>query len=331
MADEEDSPWKEILEAYFPQFFEFFFPEIHRDIDWSRGCELLDVELERILRDAAVGKRLADKLAKVFLRSGEETWILIHVEVQGYSEADFPERMFVYNVKIFLHYHREVVSLAVLTDDRPGFRPELYERRRGRFELLMRYPVVKLLDYKDKIAELEADPNPFAIVVLAHLKAREARTDEERFAVKMRLARMLYERGYERKDIIRLFRFIDWLTWLPEPLAIEAHNQIVELFEGKTMPYVTQIERIVQERREEIEKAKQEWREQGHQEGLAQGVAQGLHEAIALGLELRFGKEASRLLPRVEALGDVGRLRELKQALLRVDSFSEFEAILEGR
>ncbi|MBI4601447.1 MAG: hypothetical protein HY721_05725 [Planctomycetes bacterium] len=89
------------------------------------------------------------------------------------------------------------------------------------------------------------------------------------------------------------------------------------------MPYVTQIERIVQERREEIEKARQEW--------LEQGVVQGLHEAIALGLELRFGKEGSRALPRVEALGDVGRLRELKEALLRVASLAEIEALLEGR
>jgi hypothetical protein len=34
-----DSPWKEILEAYFPEFMAFFFPAIDIQIDWSRGFE----------------------------------------------------------------------------------------------------------------------------------------------------------------------------------------------------------------------------------------------------------------------------------------------------
>ncbi|MHC5935435.1 hypothetical protein [Nostoc sp.] len=30
-----DSPWKEILEAYFPQAMHFFFPETSALIDWE--------------------------------------------------------------------------------------------------------------------------------------------------------------------------------------------------------------------------------------------------------------------------------------------------------
>ncbi len=51
----------------------------------------------------------------------------------------------------------------------------------------------------------------------------------------------------------------------------------------------------------------------------------------ALDLELRFGKEGLRVLPRVEAVHDAGRLRELKEALLRVASLPELEAFLEAR
>src|SRR5436309_1327234 len=100
----EDSVWKEVLDTYFREFLEFFFPEIHRDIDWSGPVEFFDKELEPLLADSEIGKRLADKLAKVFLLDGGEEWLLIHVEVQGTRESDFPERMFVYNVKIFLHF-----------------------------------------------------------------------------------------------------------------------------------------------------------------------------------------------------------------------------------
>ena len=57
-----DSPWKEMLESYFPDFMAFFFSAAHQDINWSRGYENLDNELQQIVRDAKLGKRLADKL-----------------------------------------------------------------------------------------------------------------------------------------------------------------------------------------------------------------------------------------------------------------------------
>ena len=34
-----DSPWKEILEAFFEEFMVFFFPMAHSEIDWSKGYE----------------------------------------------------------------------------------------------------------------------------------------------------------------------------------------------------------------------------------------------------------------------------------------------------
>jgi len=42
-----------------------FFPHIAREIDWSRGYELLDKELRQITRESEVGFRLADQLVKV--------------------------------------------------------------------------------------------------------------------------------------------------------------------------------------------------------------------------------------------------------------------------
>lgn len=64
-----DSPWKEILDRYFAAFLSFFFPAIHQDIDWKRGYEFLDKELQQVARDAELGRRYADKLVKVWRRS----------------------------------------------------------------------------------------------------------------------------------------------------------------------------------------------------------------------------------------------------------------------
>lgn len=61
-----DSPWKEAMERFFPQFLEFFFPDIHGQIDWSKGWEFLDQEFQQIVRKAEIGRRLVDKLVKVW-------------------------------------------------------------------------------------------------------------------------------------------------------------------------------------------------------------------------------------------------------------------------
>ena len=67
-----DSPWKEALERYFEPFMAFFFPQAHRDIEWSRGYEFLDKELQQVTPDAALGRRRVDKLMKVWQKGGEE-------------------------------------------------------------------------------------------------------------------------------------------------------------------------------------------------------------------------------------------------------------------
>src|SRR5207249_2926415 len=84
----------------------FFYPAVHDGIDWQRGYESLDTELQQIVRDASIRKRLADKLFKVWRKDGQETWLLIHIEVQGKKEKAFPERMFVYSYRIYDRYRR---------------------------------------------------------------------------------------------------------------------------------------------------------------------------------------------------------------------------------
>ena len=50
-------------------------------------------------------------------KNNQETWLLIHIEVQGTRETDFSERMYVYNYRTYDRYRRPVASLAVLTDE----------------------------------------------------------------------------------------------------------------------------------------------------------------------------------------------------------------------
>ena len=56
---------------------------------------------------------------------GAEAWVLVHIEIQGDADADFAKRIYVYNYRIFDRYDRRTASLAVLTDDRPQWRPSV--------------------------------------------------------------------------------------------------------------------------------------------------------------------------------------------------------------
>ncbi len=65
---EHDSPWKEVVEDLFEAFLSFFFPHIHKSIDFSKGYQFLEKELQKIVKTSKTGRRYADKLVKVYLK-----------------------------------------------------------------------------------------------------------------------------------------------------------------------------------------------------------------------------------------------------------------------
>lgn len=308
-----DSPWKDVIERYFQDFIQFFFPQAHGEIEWSRGFEFLDKELQQVVRDAELGRRLADKLVKVWRTGGEEAWVLIHLEVQSQEETNFSERMFVYHYRIYDRYKRSVASLAVLGDQRESWRPNQFGYELWGSEVRFRFPVVKLLDYQQWSA-LEANSNPFATVVMAHLKAQETRADRSRrFEWKLALTRRLYERRFSREDVINLFQFIDWVMSLPEELEQEFWIEVIHLEEEQRMPYITSVERI--------------GRQKGLEQGRFEGIREGLLEGISLGLELKFGSEGLAILPEISGLQDVEQLRAILAGLKTVNTLFELRQI----
>lgn len=81
-----DGPWKDILESCFEECMAFFFPDVHSAIDWEKGYDFLDKELQQVTREAEIGKRIADRLVKVWTLAGEQVWVLVHIEIQGQAE-----------------------------------------------------------------------------------------------------------------------------------------------------------------------------------------------------------------------------------------------------
>ncbi len=282
-----DSPWKEIVEELFQDFMEFFFPNMAQEIDFSKGYEIKSKDLPKLLKNHEIGKRYADELIRVFLKNGKDTLLFVHIEIQGYEESDFSKRMFIYHYRIFDKYNEEVINLAILTDKNKNYRPNQYLTVRAGFELSMKYPVVKIIDYEDKINILQQSKSPMALVVLAQLRTFELnkQTEDDRYLTKRKLTRLLYNKNFKKKDITNLFKFIDWLISLPPEFEQKIIQEIFTFEEENKVAYVSTIERLAETR----------GLERGIERGLKEGIEKGIEKGLSKG-ELKKAEEVARMM-----------------------------------
>jgi hypothetical protein len=49
----------------------------------------------------------------------------------------------------------------------------------GGYELMLKFPMVKLLDYESRWEDLVLNTNPFAMIVMAHLKTKATTANPE--------------------------------------------------------------------------------------------------------------------------------------------------------
>lgn len=303
-----DSPWKEVIEAYFPQFLEFFFPLAYAAIDWTRPYEFLDTELQQLEPDAEIGKCLVDKVAKVWLLDGEEVWVLVHVEVQGRYDVDFAKRMYTYNYRLFDRHEQRVISLAVLADERENWRPSSYGYELAGCRVSLEFPIAKLLDYETQWESLEQTTNPFGMVVMAHLRTKATpQNPESRLQWKLNLVRQLYERGYSREDVVQLFRFIDWIMVLPKELAASFKQVARSYEEASRMRYVTSIERLAKE----------------------EGIVETNRGHVIQILQTRFGEVPSFIVDILNGINDPSVLQTLFTRSITIGSLAEFQQVLD--
>jgi hypothetical protein len=314
-SDQYDSPWKDALDRYFKAFMALLFPDAHADIDWSHPPLFHDKELSKVVRDARVGKGTVDKVAKVRRLSGEEAWVIVHVDVQAQRDSGFERRMYSYHYRLFDRYGLPVVTLVVLADDQPRWRPESYSHELWGCRSGLWFRAVKLLDYEARWEELDRSENPFATVIMAHLRTQATKHDpKERMRWKHALVRRLYKQGYSRDDILELYRLIDWMMVLPPELQEQLEDTVAEHEEKHKMPFITNIER------RGIEK--------GKTEGLREGNRVRAREDIVRALEVRFGAVPERLVEAISTVNDLDLLDELhRQAILSTD-LGAFEAVL---
>ncbi|MEA5580644.1 hypothetical protein VB620_04720 [Nodularia harveyana UHCC-0300] len=300
-----DETWKEVIGDYFDSFLTFFYPEIYPQIDWTKNPISLDKELEQITASADSKTRHADKLFQVWLLDNQEVWILIHVEVQSQYDKEFSQRMFIYNYRAFDLYQKPVISLAILGDETNSWRPSCYQYGLGSSQLIFNFSSVKLLDYQWE--DLEQSNNIFAIVVMAHLRTKATNSNLlAREQWKWNLARLLYEKGYNRKEIVDLYKVIDLMMALSEDLQLSFEEKLANYQEERKMPLLTNIE----------------------QRAIEKTTKQTLKQNIIKLVQVRFGDIPENIVVSINQIDDISFLEQIFVSAISINSVKEIAQLV---
>lgn len=222
----QDALWKKVTEELFEDFLLFFAPELYTQVDFSKTPDFLQQELFKEIIVGKKGTKYVDQIVKVHLKSGEEKWILVHIEIQGENGDHFPKRMFQYFYRIFDKYEREVVAFAVITDAKESEKPTTFNYDYYGTTLDYAYNVFKVKDYDTQV--LEQSPRLFSKVMLAAKYLNETKTNaENRYNFKRKLMREIIKLDDEPSESIRaVFYFIDYLLMLPDELSEKIGDEI---------------------------------------------------------------------------------------------------------
>ncbi len=149
-------------------------------------------------------------------------------------------------------------------------------------------------------SELESSLNPFAMIVMAHLKTKATTGNpEQREVWKWSLIRGLYDRGLTREKIIKLFQIIDRMMTLPK------------FEEQRTMPLLSNMEIRGMERGKEI------------------GALQNARDYIKAVLRVRLGKIPLEIETYLMQISDLSVLDKLLILAATTNSFEDFKQSIE--
>jgi hypothetical protein len=274
-----DILWKAALEDLFDDFLRFFYPDADELFDLEKGFDYLDKELEQLFPPEADNftPRYVDKLVKVFTRKGGEEWILIHIEVQGYSENDFPKRMFQYYYRILDKYDKPITAFAILTDPNKNFHPHKYEAEFLGTGVCYWYNTYKITDQENEF--LDTSDNPFAMVVLAAklVLDGEKKNDAQLFDNAFYLAKRLLDKQISKDKIRKVINFLRFYLRFENPqMFTKFEQQLSVLTENDT---TMGIEEFL------LDRAKKEGVQIGREKGLVEGIEKGREEGIERGRE----------------------------------------------
>jgi predicted transposase YdaD len=267
MQISKDALWKGIIDNLWDDFILFFFPILANQVDFSRGFEYLDTELQQLLPDNPTLKRHADKLIRVWFLDGEEIWFLIHIEVQGYQDKLIGKRTYECNYRIKDKYNRQVTCLVIYTDWNRKYHLKEYRDEFMGTLTIFRFNTYVLRDHSRE--ELALLLNPFAAVMEAAWQHFDRpKNDQQLKLTKLDLIKRLLTRKIPKEKIRAIIDFIRLYTpFTNSENSVNFEEELITLTKsGVTMGLQEAV--LDDVKKQGIQIGRQEGREEGREEGI---------------------------------------------------------------
>ena len=324
-----DGLFKKLIQNFFLEFIELFFPDISDVLD-KDSITFLPQE---ILTDVRKGeKKIIDVLVQAKYKN-ETTLFIIHIEHQSYIQKDFSERMFLYFADLFKIYGIPIIPIVIFSHDAPlTIQPASFNiSARGKSVMQFDYEVVQLnqLDWQDFVNK----QNPVASALMSKMHMDVA----ERPMVKLISLQVLASLGLNPAQVEQISVFIDTYLKLNTEEE-EAFNGQIANIEPKQKEQVMEI--VTSWMEKGLEQGKELGLQLGKELGKEEGIEIGREEGMQLGKELGKQEEAASFVLRLlqRRFGDLSqsqkeliqglsakRLEELGEALLDFNSITDLK------
>lgn len=282
-----DRLFKELITTFFWEFLELFLPEVLQYIE----RDTLTFLSQEVFTDVTEGeKREVDLLAKVKFQ-GEDSFFLIHIENQAYSQVEFTRRMFHYFARLDEKYRLPIYPVVIFSFDEP------LRKESNRYSVS--FPDRNVLDFSFVSIQLNRlnwrdflqQPNPVASALMAKMNIATS----DRPKVKLECLRMLVTLKLDPARTQLISGFVDSYLKL---------NQLEEASFNTEL----KANNLVEE--EQVMEIVTSWMEKG----IEQGINRETNLVIRM-LKHRVGDIPNDLESRVRSL-DIDTIEALGVALL---------------
>lgn len=302
-----DRLFKELLETFFLEFVELFFPEAYEAID----LEHMRFIQQEMFTDVTRGdKHRVDILVETKLKD-EPGIILLHVENQAQAQSDFAERMFVYFSRLYQKHRCRILPIAVFSypekrDEPDGFKLEFA------FMSVLSFNFLTLELKKHNWRDYIKSKNPVAAALLSKMVYQE----NEKVYVKLEFLRMLVNMELDPARMMLLTGFFETYLRLNE-----TEERMLEKEIGK----------IDQKEADKMIELTTSWEEKGKTKGRIEGKIEGKLEGQATILikllKKKFGNIPADIDAQVKTLSEA-KLQHLAEAIFDLETIDDVRIFL---
>ena len=310
LAIDHDQRFKTLLETFFFEFLELFFPTLAASIE-PDTIEFLQQEVFASLLDGS--EYHADIVVKARFKD-TPAFLIVHIEHQSTTSREFPRRFFRYFALLTEKYNYPVYPIVIYSHDKPTRKePDTYRVSFTDGEVLrFQYRVVQLnrLPWRRFVKK----PNPVASALMAKMKIAV----RDRPLVKLECLRLLLTLRLDPARMRLIGAFVDSYLRLNER---EEKAFTRKLDEAKLRPEEREV--IVEYVTSWEERGMMKGRVEGRMEGRMEGRIEALREMLLDVLTTRFGTLDATVVARIGQMHSPEALKELAHSALTASSLLE--------